>query len=347
VNVVNADENRELATKFDQYLAHTMNKHGVVGYSAIVLRNGEEIYSSFSGKASVELDAKIHGNTVFQSFSLAKLFANVVVMQLIEDNSLNLNDRIGKHLHNIPENWKTLTVSELLSHTSGLPEYYQWPARTPKTPEDAIASIKDKPFVFQTGNNNRYNQTNYLLLKMMIEKITGTSFVDVMRSRIIKKLHLQHTFYGGEFAIIPNRASTYSATAKGLVRNGPIDQPDYMFASTGLNISPRDLLIYFQALLEGKLINKSTLKMMWSPSQLNTGKLSSFVNGWEFFQRNNMKVFGHGGGNRVDIRHFIDPADNKHLTVIYFTNGYRDRNFWPGNVSIGLASILIEYENKN
>jgi CubicO group peptidase (beta-lactamase class C family) len=266
-------------------------------------------------------------------------------MQLLEDGKVNLTDEIGLHLANIPEKWKSLTIDELLSHSSGLPDYYQWPNKTPETPEAALSSVKNKPFIFNTGDKNQYNQTNYLLLKMIIEKVTNTNFLNIMSSRIIKKLDLRQTFYGGEFAIVPSRASTYRATENGLFRNGPLDQPDYMFSSSGLNTSPEDIAKLFQALLQGKLMSKKSLATMWAIKLLNSGEVSRFVNGWEFFKHNTMNVFGHGGGNRVDVRHFIDTSDNNNITVIYFTNGYHDNNFWPGSVSIGLADILLKAQS--
>ncbi len=266
-------------------------------------------------------------------------------MQLVENGKLNLTDEIGLHLANIPEKWKSLTIDELLSHTSGLPDYYQWPNKTPETPEAALNSIKNKPFNFNTGDRNQYNQTNYLLLKMIIENTTNISFLEAIALHVIKPLNLQQTYHGGEFAIIPNRASTYRATENGLFRNGPIDQPDYMFASSGLNISPKDIAKLFQALLRGKLISEKSLAVMWKIKSLSNGEVSRFVNGWEFFKHNTMNVFGHGGGNRVDVRHFVDTSDNSNVTVIYFTNGYYDNNFWPGNVSIGLADILLKAQS--
>lgn len=193
--------------------------------------------------------------------------------------------------------------------------------------------------VFEPGTRSQYNQTNYLLLKRVIETVTGSPFLDVVTDRMIGPAGLKSAAYGGEYAIIPGRATTYFAGVNGLRINGPIDQPDYMFASSGLNISALDLATWFAALLDGDFLSPATLDRLWSPQLLADGTPSGFAHGWEFYTSGDMRAVGHGGGNRVDLRHFTFTDGTPAITVIYFTNGAQI-DFWPGMVAYELAAQM-------
>lgn len=329
----------ETKVQIERYLDGVTTEYGVAGQSLVILKNGTLIYTSARGLASVELKVPATEETVYQGFSLAKLFVNVAVMQLVEAGAIDLDTSVSRYLTDLPKAWEQITVRQAMSHMSGLPDYYNWPSPTPETPQDAIASVAEKALDFETGSVTHYNQTNYLLLKMIIENVTGEEFVSGMTARMIDKLNLENTFYGGEYAVIPGRATTYRSADDKLARNVHIDQPDYMFASTGLNTSVLDLANWFSALLDLRFLSEEIMEAMWTPVLLNDGEVASFANGWEFSQNGKIRVVGHGGGNRTDLRHYFEPGSNKSITVIYFTNGSQ-KNFWPGAVSGDIANIV-------
>ena len=324
----------------DRYLDETQEQYGVVGYSLVVLRNGEAIHTQSAGQASIELDAPVTDETVFQVFSVAKLFVHVVVMQLYEAGIVELDTDIGRYVPNLPSSWRDITIRQLLSHQSGLPDYYRWPdGPTPTDPDEAIQLTSTRPFVFETGTSTRYTQTNYLLLGLLIEELTGEPFVDAITARMIEPSNLQHTVYSGEFAVVPGRATMYRATRDGVRRNFFIDQPDYMAASTGLNSTAVDLARWFGDLLSDEFLPPSTLDAMWTPGSGWETEPTRFVNGWEYSRRNDGTiVVGHGGGNRADVRHFMRGDDS--VTIIFLSNGSAI-DFWPGQVSFDLAEIVF------
>ncbi len=343
IGLANADETaatRDVSALIEAYLNAVESEFGIVGQSISVLSNGKSMHSSARGKASIELDVPATQQTVFQVFSIAKLFVHVTLMQLSESGAIDLDAPITAYVIGLPDQWAQITVRQSLSHMSGLPEYYQRPEPTPQSAQEAIASVAGMNLVFEPGSNTSYNQTNYLLLKMVIEAVTGSDFVSVVYSRMINATRLENTYYGGEFAVIPGRATMYRATPNGLKRNRFIDQPDYMFASSGLNSTASDLAKWFSALLRYKLIKRSTLSTMWVPSRLNDNSLSPFANGWEYSRRGEFSVFGHGGGNRADVRHYVRDSDGESVTVIYLTNGSK-REFWPGRISNCVAEIVF------
>ncbi len=331
------DETRD---RIELHLKVVEAEYGIVGQSLAILKNGTLVYTGARGLSSIELNVEATDKTVYQVFSLAKLFVHVTLMQLVESDTIELDAPISRYLHELPESWRNVTVRQAMSHTSGLPEYYKWPNPTPKTQQEAIRSVADKVLEFKTGSTTRYNQTNYLLLKMMIESVTDGEFLSIVTTRMIDELKLESTLYGGEYAVVPGRATTYRSTPSGLKRNVHIDQPDYMFASSGLNTNVVDLATWFSALLNYRFISQETMESMWTPLLLDNGTVANFTNGWEFTQFDGVTVVGHGGGNRADVRHYFGNGTDENVTVIYFTNG-SERNFWPGNVSADIAKLVM------
>lgn len=330
---------RELQTRITDYLKATEVKYGMAAQSLAVLRNGELVFTQARGLANIELGVAATTDTVFTLYSVAKLFVNVTVMQLVEAGDVDLDEPISTYVPDLPDSWQTLTVRQLLAHTSGLPEFYRWPNPTPESAAAALASVRDLPFEFEPGTANRYNQTNFLLLRLLIEHVTGTDFEAYVKRQMIESAELENTRYGGEFAVVPRRATAYRATPTGIQRNVFIDQPDYFFASSGLNSNAPDLATWFQALLAGQLITKDTLEAMWRPYRRADGAGSSFTNGWEYRETDELTVVGHGGGNRVGVYHYV-RKDGESVTVIYLGNGSA-RDYWPAGISGEIAAMLF------
>ena len=330
-----------LDDRIERFLTDKRSEFGIVGYSAVVLRDGQHLYSSTAGEANLEHQVPVGPDTVFQVFSVAKLFANVTLMQLVEEGQVGLDAPVGRYLDEIPDAWRAIPVRALMSHTSGLPEYYRWPERTPASAEAALEFLRDRPLEFETGTRTRYNQTNYLLVKGVIEAVTGEGFVSVVQRRMIEPSLLEHTRYAGEFLVLPGRATMYRASAQGVRRNHFIDQPDYMFASTGLNSTARDLAHWFRRLLGGAFLSEATINRMWSPAVPGDRGGGDFALGWEYAAVDGMTVVGHGGGNRADVRHFT--RQGRSVTVIFLSNG-SESDFWPGSISYGIARLVLGAE---
>jgi D-alanyl-D-alanine carboxypeptidase len=328
----------ELRDEIEQYLSDTKQEYGIAGYSIAILHNGETRYSGTAGYASIELAADVNDDTVFQVFSVSKLFTIVTLMQLVEAGLVDLDAPLAQYVHGLPDTWQEVTVRQAMSHSSGLPEFYNWPQKTPETAAEALEVAFAAPMEFERGTKTKYNQTNYLLLKQVIEHVTGNTLEDEVQARMIQAHGLAQTQYAGEFEVVHRRAVMYRSSKTGIKHNIFIDQPDYMFASTGLNSPARDLAIWFEKLLDHQLISEASLKAMWTPMQLTDGSTANFANGWEYSDYEGMIAFGHGGGNRADVRHFT--KDGQSVTVIYLSNG-SEREFWPGNVSWALADIVF------
>lgn len=116
---------------------------------------------------------------MFRVYSSTKLMSNVGLFQLVEQGKLSVEDKISKYVDNIPAEWQNVKVKNLLSHSSGLPDWINFnDIATDATNAEVINRLSKEKMEFETGSNYRYNQTNYMLITMIIEKITGEKFED-------------------------------------------------------------------------------------------------------------------------------------------------------------------------
>jgi D-alanyl-D-alanine carboxypeptidase len=213
-------------------------------------------------------------DTVSALGSVTKSFTGVVVMQLVQEGKLSLDDTIDKWFPNQP-NGDKITVRMLLSHTSGLGGFI--PAgneRDPKwsqewSPADLVAAANRLGPVDTPGGSAHYSNTNYVLLGMIVEKITGNSLHDEYRSRIFEPLHLEHTAFLGDKGLWGGiLAPGYVKTGDGLTSN--LELPSLPSASLAWAVgdvvsSPADLLTFASALFDGKLVSQETLTEMATP----------------------------------------------------------------------------------
>lgn len=160
--------------KIDSYIKEVIEINEIPGVALAVIKNGEIIYEKYFGEASLEDHKAVDKNTAFKIFSTTKLITNVGIFQLIEKGKLSLEDPISKYLDNLPKEWQNVKIKNLLSHSSGLPDIVRFEEIPISIPfNEKITLLSKKPMDFATGTQYRYNQTNYLFLAKIIEKITG------------------------------------------------------------------------------------------------------------------------------------------------------------------------------
>lgn len=320
-------------------LKSNQDEYGTVGQAVAVLKNGALVYTSSTGFAVKEFAVPASPETVFQIFSISKLFAHQQLGQLVDAGKLSWDAPLSTYLDNLPESWQKISVRQILNHISGLPEYYRdFENPMPKTAEAALERVRTEPFEFETQSQVKYNQTNYLLLKMIIEKLTGQSYAERLAA-FFEKAELANTRYGDIAAVIPGRAITYQAGQNGLERLANLDQPHYMITATGLNSNAVDLAGWFSRLLAGEFVSQKTLTDMWQPIKLNDGTGCRFAGGFERKETATFISVGHGGGGRCDVRHFMPKEAKDTLSIIYLSNGgERFRN--PRDMSERIANIV-------
>ena len=204
--------------KVDAYVRSEMQRERIPGLALGVYRDGKIIKAEGYGIANLEWDAPVKPDTIFQSGSVGKQFAATAVMMLVEEGKVGLDDPVQKYFPDAPETWKDIKIRNLLSHTSGLSEYENGPRTKPDGPfylrldmteDEMYKRIAAMPMDFKPGEDWSYRNTNYVLLGILIHKVTGKFYGDYLQERIFKPLGMTSTRIISDRDIIRHRASGY------------------------------------------------------------------------------------------------------------------------------------------
>jgi CubicO group peptidase (beta-lactamase class C family) len=202
--------------------------------SILVARNDQILLDKGYGYANLEWQVPNSPDTKFRLGSITKQFTAACILLLKERGKLKTDDLVKKYLPDAPATWDHITIYNLLTHTSGIPNFTEFPdyqssEATPTTPEQLVARFRDKPLEFQPGEDWRYSNSNYVLLGYLIEKITGQRYQDFVEENIFMPLGMQNSGYDSNTAIIPQRAGGYSPGP-----NGPAEIATSLAAIAGV-----------------------------------------------------------------------------------------------------------------
>ena len=273
------------------------------GVAVIVVDDGKVVYSGGRGLANVEAKQAITPATVFRLGSITKQFTSAVILQLAEDGKLSLNDPLSKFLSDYPKPGADATIAQLLNHTSGIKSYTGIPgwmmveANTarPYTTDEMLALFKNQPADFAVGTEHRYNNSGYVLLGAVIEKVTGRPWHAAVEERIVKPLGLTSIRYGELESSTPGMAQGYSQKEGKLIPARKIHM-SVPHAAGALIGSVEDLAKWAEALHKGKVVSSATYAQMIAPTKLPNGKIENYGFGLSQQELRGHKTVGHGGG---------------------------------------------------
>ena len=327
-----------LRAKVDELL----NAHVTVNdFSGTVLlaSGGKPLVMKGYGYANIEWQIPNTPQTRFRIGSVTKQFTSMMVMQLRERGKLKLEDSVCTYVTPCPDAWKPVTIHHLLTHTSGIPSYTgiaSWRATNmvPKTIDQIVAMFRDLPLQWTPGEQFAYNNSGYILLGVVIEKVTGKKYEQALQEMILTPVGMKDTGYDWTSTIIPRRASGYSGHGPGLVNAAPLDmqQP---YAAGALYSTVEDLLKWDQALYGTTLLPEAAKTIMWTPFRNN------YAYGWTIAEPS-PATFGHrriahsGGINGFSSVIMRVPDTN--VTAIVLSNNE------AGNASaVGRDLLAIYY----
>ncbi|HEX9510023.1 MAG TPA: serine hydrolase domain-containing protein [Puia sp.] len=311
--------------------------------TVLVAENGKIIYRNAVGYADIDKKIMNGGATRFSLASLSKVFTAVAVMQLKENGKLKLDDPLGKFLPDFP--YPAITIRQLLSHTSGLPDFMEiFPSNQapgsnrPLTNQDIIPALKkwDK-LVAPPGARWSYSSPGMALLALLVEKISGLSFPQYVSVYICKPAGLQHTYVNTPYSPVPDPsrallyanpgASSAALTAADSVKTNFTDPIQTMIGPGLVVSSAEDLLRFDQALYGGNLLRSASQEEMFTPVKLSDGSLARLQRaplygglGWGIdIDTSFGKVVSHTGGS-PGIATILLRNLRTRLTVIVLEN---------------------------
>lgn len=327
--------------RIEARIQQELAQYHVPGLAVAISRGGQVVFMKGYGLANVELSVPVTPDTVFQLASVTKQFTAAGVLLLVHDGKLTLDTRVGSVLPELPRAWRDLTVRQLLSHTSGLPSYTDLPDlqkrwRNDMSHADILALIADQPLKFRPGEREDYSNTNYFLLGMVIEKVSGRRWDEFLAERIFRPLGMRATRANDQLSIVPHRAAGYRFVG-GKIANAECTSMTWPFAAGALLSTVSDLTRWDAALYDDRLLPQPLLQTMWTPVRLNDGRQADYGFGWRIVRADGRRLVYHSGGIPgflTNISRFIDDR----LTVIVLSNSEHSD---PQQLARDLAAIYL------
>jgi CubicO group peptidase (beta-lactamase class C family) len=310
-----------------KFVKEQMLVRNIPGLQVAIVRNNSLWFSEAFGVANVEHQTPVTPTTLFSINSATKAFTGVAIMQLVEEGKVDLIQPISHYLDSLPLPWQNIKVKSLLNHTSGIPDFLNVKSGgyIQGLPFSlAFKKIRDLPMEFPEGGKTSYNQTNYVLLGQMIEKLSGKRFEDFVMDRQFRPAGMMHANFGDSRDVIPNKAPTYAvskSTEKNFVKGKTLERTWEEFpelrSTAGINCTASELANWIIALQSGKLLRSpNSLKEMWTPEKLNDGSYGGWALGWVAKRNVSPRAVAGIGGSRSWFYVYPDHG----LTVIVLTN---------------------------
>ena len=218
--------------------------------------------------------------------SASKTFVAVVVMQMVQEGKVGLDEPIETYLPGLIKgegvDGSKITVRQLLQHTSGLPDFDETLFGTTDvfqyrhhyvTPRDVLDSALSKPAQFEPGTQWKYTNTNYIVLGMLVERVSQRPVGEQIDERIVKKLGLSHTYFPapGEEKIRGTHPQGYHLSAEGKLEDITEMDPAWGWAAGAMVSTPSELNTFFQAVFDGRLLTQASIQEMKKGVDIGSG----------------------------------------------------------------------------
>lgn len=336
----------------NRFAAAKHRYHGFNG-NVLVAENGRVIYKKSFGYSDLKKRKPLNDDSVFELASVTKQFTSAAVMLCREKGLLALDDPLSKYFPELP--YEGVTVRHMLTHTSGLPEqnelmYKVWDSEKTATGRDLIAQlVRHKPAVaFRPGAGFQYSNTNYALLALVVEKVSGQSYGEFLARNFFGPLGMKDTrvinWQAENYATFPNHTLSYIYDEEAGRYRLPEEMPQWKKAlplngivgSRGVNATAPDLLRWQEGLKGAKVLSRPSVEEMESP-QVEGHVDGSDAYGYGLAIKQlygDTKVYHHGGWNGYwnSVQHF-KQADR---TIIVLSNNDSEKG-----LANAIAAILF------
>lgn len=302
--------------RMDQIVQYYVEQQQFTG-SVLVARGDTVLFSKGYGNANREWNVPNTPSTKFRIGSITKQFTSACILLLEQQGKLKVEDPIKKYYPDAPATWDKVTLIDLLRHTSGIHSYTDDPefdkfTKLPLTPAEIVKRVQDKPLDFETGKEFRYSNTGYILLGIVVEKVSGKSYAEFLKENVLDPLGMKDSGYDVNATILPQRAAGYSRSPQGVINSQYIDMT-LPYAAGSMYSTVEDLLRWQRGLFGKKLLNETSLKKMHSVG------LKDYAFGVAVSKKDGHDVIGHGGGiNGFNAQLSYYPEDQ--VTVLALSN---------------------------
>jgi CubicO group peptidase (beta-lactamase class C family) len=325
------------------------------GAAIVVIKNGEVVFERGYGVADLRSHRRIGAHTNFRLASCTKQFTATAVMLLVHDGKLHYEDRLADIFPDFPAHGKSITIRNLLNHTSGLLDYEDLMSKPePGTPPEDVPQTKDAGVLellkqqtttkFPPGTKWDYSNSGFAVLAMVVERVSGQPFGDFLHARMFAPLNMTQTVaYEKGKNVVANRA--YGHTHDGGAWHGQDQSPtSAVLGDGGVYSSLDDLAKWDRALTHHTLLSEAEMKPAITPVKVADGSVqepdgtpAAYGFGWflnPYRDHPRMWHYGETVGFRTTIQRFVEDK----LTIIVLCN--RD-DVVPANLALQVANLFL------
>jgi CubicO group peptidase (beta-lactamase class C family) len=340
-----AQSDSALTQRLDAIAGAGVRENRAIGITAAVVKGKDTLLLRAYGKSDVEGNVPMTVDTVIPIGSATKQITAAAILQLRDQGKLSVDDNITKWLPDFETRGNAVTLRHLLGHTSGITDLVNIAElramkliRNPTlTAADVYKVVSRQPFQFPTGTMQIYSNSNFWLLGLIVEKVSGLSYEDYIEKRIFEPLGMTRSMYCNDAENVPRRAHGYGMKGGMSGRVPPIVHTATFAAGAICSTAP-DMIAWVQALHGGKVLTPKSYAEMITPSKLSDGTPLRYAMGSTVIDDSHgLRYIGHNGGGfgySSETRWYPDAS----LAVVVLTNSEPDEITMVANRLV--ASVL-------
>lgn len=282
----------------DSIFQASIDSAQIAGAGILVYQKGEMLLNKLYGKASLELSVPMPKDAIFELASLTKQFTAAAILKLVEAKKLSLDDDFTDYLE-FDTRGRTITINNLLNHTSGIPGYTEidefWEFERNYFPRDTLVRfLEQKDFLFEPNEASIYNNSAYFFLGLIIEKVTGLAYEAFLKQEFFTPLGMDNTSLTSDSKVVSNKVNGYDYSQEGFDKKYTIADT-WTYSAGGLSSTTEDLLIWMRALHERKILTEPLYQSLITPDQLNDGTLLNYAKGLSHYSYYGYDEISHAG----------------------------------------------------
>jgi CubicO group peptidase (beta-lactamase class C family) len=313
----------KLAAQIDAIARDEMAKQKMPAVTVAVAKDGRVVYSKAFGSADLENNVPASTESLIRTGSLAKPISAAAAMTLYESGKLDLDAPVQKYCPAFPVKRWPVTTRELLTHTSGIRHYKGGESESTvhfASMSDGFTLFAADPLLFEPGTQFKYTTYGYSVLGCVIEGASGQKYFDYVHDHVLVPAGMTHTFVDDALDIVPHRARGYTKV-NGQVKNAELMDSSYKIPGGGLVSTAEDVVLFAIAMSEGKIVKPDTLAIMWVPTKLRDGTMTTYGMGFGTRVLDGERYLGHTG-SQPGTNTIMAILPGKHFAVAVLANIY-------------------------
>jgi serine beta-lactamase-like protein LACTB len=336
----------EKRTQLQAAVSRFMAANSIPGLSVAVVENSAVAWSAGFGTADLENFVPASSHTLYRLGSISKSITATAALLLWQESKLNLDAPVQQYCPAFPQKDAPITTRELLGHLGGIRHYKSDSQDDPEIGntkhflnpiQGGLDFFKNDPLVAKPGTEFHYSTQGYTLVGCAIEGASGEDYVDYVREKILTPAGMTHTMVDNRFAIVPFRTRFYSKDKSGAIANADFLDSSYKIPGGGWLSSADDMAQFEVAMLNDRLVARSTRDLMWTPLKPTDGKEDAYALGWGTGKGLGVLDVGHGGSQQGTSTFFMIVPERRTGVVVLINLDGADAS----DLAIQLMKIVL------